>query len=816
MTAARLHLWRLLLPVALLSTVLALAGPASGATDRAAGVGGDPIPDVVLLVSDVDGERRERLRDRLGGIDGVDRVTTSIVTGDRPATAFQLALVDRGTAIRDHAVVVDEARDVIAADGAGPAVDVGGASVVDRAIVRTYDGAVRLLAVLGLLVGGALGLVVGLRRGLVTAASIGLAVLAAGLLGRRVAGPFDGTIAGSGVPGALAGLVVAVVLAVRLSMWFRTPRGIDGAERIRLAVADLAAEVVLVLVGLALAAVLVGLMDPGPSPLTAITVGAVAAVAVVGAMLTPALALLADHPEARPGWLPGPIPDGRDLPLLLLSGTAVLLAVLALFGFGRPSVGLAGVEDLPAEAEAAMVAERLRAAGGDPTAAVVATAPAGSDQVDLQEWSRTAAELTSVAWVDVGSMRFTSIGAVDIDPADLLAPSETEGVAIVVLAVPSRGTAGQATVEELVALPLVGGPPTFDGPAIDAAGAAGSRSTLVVAVIALAATGAIVVRVLTQSRAQALVALLLRLLGGSAVLGVFGLVSGDVTAAVLVTGLGIVALAVGLFEAEFVTGDARPGTGPVALGGTVGLLVLVVGGALLAVAALGGSGPGTGTLGVGLVIGALIELTVGGLLLRPALLGQRAAFHTAVRPVRVVLHSGLERDAPDGAIEDPEWRRVIGDLLQAEFRFQADPSRAILSTVFVPDTPLYRQAAAHHASLAEAGLRIVGRSPRLRSIRTVSGRRPITLAITVDHPVRHLVDTDGTVRGIRNAERRSGILWLSESGDSGYRIAESVELGAAALPAERHDDPVGARPVLGERADVEALTAPPAPPDGRP
>ena len=801
----RRQLWRPLLLCLLLPLFIWFGGPVSATTTTPPGVSGDPIPDVIVLAPALDQEQRERLQDRLDAIDGVARVTTTAVDGDGPATAFQLALIDTGAALRGPEVIIGEARTVLADEDVGP-IQVGGGSRVDAALSETYDGVFVALAALAVVVGVALGLVFGFRRGIAAAVAIGLSVLAAGVLGRRVAGSFDGTIAGTAVPGAVAGLIVAVVLAIRLLLWFRSPRGADGADRIRLAVIDLADELGLTLVGLAIAAALVGLMDPGPSPLTSITVGALAASAVTGAALAPALSFIGDRPDRRPGWLPLSVPDGRDLPLLFLVGVGALLVVLALFGWSRPPVGLADVDDLAAGSEPAQVSERLRLNGGDATSALVAEAPVGSRQVDLLEWARTAADLPAVAWVDVGPTRLTSVGEQDVASSDLLAPADTEGVAVVVLAMPSRGPAGQDALDALIDLPLIGGPPTFSGPAVDAAGAVGSRSTLVVAVLVLAVTGAVGVRIIGQSRSNMVVALGLRLLGGAAVLGLFGLLATGTTAAVLVTGLGLVALTVGLFELEFVSevsGDATMARQRV---GLVGFAILGLAGAVLAVSSATGSGPGVGALGVGLVGGALLEGVVGGLLLRPALLGQRAAFHTAVRPVRVVLHSGLERDAPDGAVEDPEWRRVIDDLLQAEFRFQADPSQAVLSKVFVPDTPLYRQAAGHHASLGEAGLRIVGRSPRLRSIRTVNGRRPTTLAITVDHPVRHLVDADGTVRGVRKAERRSGVLWLGEGDDGTYRIAESVELGTVSLPDD-HLGGIDDKPTpLGVRADVETLT----------
>ena len=67
---------------------------------------------------------------------------------------------------------------------------------------------------------------------------------------------------------------------------------------------------------------------------------------------------------------------------------------------------------------------------------------------------------------------------------------------------------------------------------------------------------------------------------------------------------------------------------------------------------------------------------------------------------------------------------------------------------------------------------------------------PVTLAITVDHPERKLVDPDGRVLGIRRGERREGMLWLVQDPSGRYRITEAVDLGDSEpdpleLPGER-------------------------------
>lgn len=764
------------------------------------------IPELSLLVRSADGplddETRHEITEQLQGVAGITRATSAPVTSgagsestdDSVLTVFYAALDNSAGAVRPVDVVINDATDLLGAELPSAEVMVGGPAAADQEIADAFTATSRVLLVVGLIVGLGLGTVFGWQRGLVAGGTLALSVLTAGVLGQRAAGEFDGSMAATVVPGSLAGLVVGTAVLVRLLLWFRDPRGSDGAEMIRQAVLDLLPELVLILSGLFVSAVVVGLMDPGPTPLTAMTMGAFSAAAIQIGVTAPALALLLSARENKSDLLPFSIPDGRDLPLLALSAVAMLLVVLALFGFGRPAPSLLDSEDLSSDSEIVDVAKLLRTGGGDATSAVAATASGAASQVDLAEWGRVAAELPTVEWVQVGQTKFTSVEAVEVPAVDSLLDPSVDGVAMVVLADPPRSEQGSAGLTELADLPLVGGPPTLSGPAIDSIGASGDRSTLLVAVMIMAVTGAIAVRVLAQSVGQAVVSLLLRLLGGMAVLGLFGLIGSDVSAASMVTGLGAVGLGVGLFELEFLSqfhqrsdnpDDDRSNPGQA---GTISLIALGLGGLTIGMQSLFGGGPGTGLLGVVLAIAVLIELTVGALLLRPALLGQRAAFHTAVRPVRVALHSGIERQQEYGGVEDPSWRRVIGDLLQAEFRFQSQPGTAVLSGVFVPDTPLYRQAAAHHASLAGAGLRIVGRSPKLRSIKTVSGRSPITLAVTVDHPVRHLVDGEGTVVGVRKAERRSGVLWLSESDDRSYRIAESVELGSVAIPDVSPED----------------------------
>ncbi len=142
-------------------------------------------------------------------------------------------------------------------------------------------------------------------------------------------------------------------------------------------------------------------------------------------------------------------------------------------------------------------------------------------------------------------------------------------------------------------------------------------------------------------------------------------------------------------------------------------------------------------------------------------------------------------DDEHGAVEtrpliDPQWRRIVQGLLRAEFSFQNDPANAELSTVFVENTPVFDELVEHNLALRSNGFRVVGKGPRLVKVQAVDASSPVTIAITVDHPERRLMDRDGRLLGVRRPERREGMLWLAQDPSGRYRIAEAVDLGTAA------------------------------------
>ncbi len=824
------------------SIAFVMAGPAAGSIAQ----DGEPqaarsavAPEIALLVSGITAEDQEAIVGRLNRIEGVARATAD-ASGDGTAVFYIARTVEGGA--RPVAAITGDAETAIAALFPASDVLIGGSAVVDGDLSARFGRSAVAVAIVGLLLGGALGLVFGWKRGAASAAVLFIAVLCAGSIGTQISGGFDGTVTTTALPGALGGLLAGSAVAIRLLFWFREPghgsgygtgdsraaRRVgqsgqpDGADLIRRSVTHLLPELSLIFFGMLVAAMLVELLNAGRSPLTVVTLSAAVAVLVVLAVLAPTLTILQAEPEARSDWLPFSIADGRDFPLLVLSAIALVLIALSLFAFGTPHRSLLDGDRLSGDAEAVIVADRLANSGGDATSALVASNPGTIEPADFAAWVEVIAERPEVAWIDSATERRRATGLVDTAASALLVAPGDDRLVIVMNSSP-RSEDGQQAAADLAAIPVTGGPVTLTGAPIDAAGVAGSRGPVVVALLALAAVGALAIYVLTQNKANAISAAVLRLIGGGATLGVFRLMANDATMGESLTILAVVALGLGLFELEFlragmdrglggtVTGmptrldlaadrgsvsdgsDDEPAVPNAGQSAAIAMGALGVGALLVALTAPFGGGPGTGQFGLGLFVALTIELLIGIALLRPAILGQRAAFHTAARPVRIALHAGNDRQTGTRlAAEDPVWRRTVGDLLQAEFRFQSEPSAADLDAVFVRDTPLHRQADTHHRNLADAGLRIVGRSPQLRSLKTVSGRSPIILAVTVDHPIRHLVDADGKVVGVRKPERRSGVLWLAAEDDGSYRIAESVELGSVVLQEDKDlsaDDP---------------------------
>lgn len=774
------------------------------------------VPDLILVVSEGEVEDPEVVRDRLASIDGVASVAVDAGHGTEPMV--HLALAEASGRARPLDVIQARAedllgREVVAVDGGGePAILAGGAGPVDSQLSDLFNRNEAWVVWAALAVGGALGLVFGLRRGSAAALGLTMAVLAAGRIGQQVAGDFDGTLATTGLPATLAGLVTGVALTYRLLIWFRHSTGTEGATRIEQAVADLAPELVLITAGGVATALVVDLLDPGRSAVTVALVGAAVAAVVVLAVVTSLLTVFDDDgPGLRPELLPISTADGRDIPLVAVGLAALGLLIVSVAALGPVGGDLYGLDDLDGTGEVAQVAAAQARTGGDPTAGLVAVAPEGIDPDGLGRWAAAVAERPEVAWVDVGSRRLTASGEVEVDPVALLTHPELPSVAVIVPAVAPRPATGRSLTERIgeITIDGIGTGPSADGNGGTGlellgpeAGAAGSRAPILTAVALLASSGGAAVLALTGNGAVAALAVALRLLTGGATVGIHHLVSGDPSTSSALTALVAVGIGSMMAELELVRRvdidddlegsrprpshrDPVPGPAGANLGqfGTLGLAALAFAGLVTLVVGSLGGGPDSARLGVALIVAAVIEVIVGIGILRPALLAQSASYHTVARPFRVAVHGRSTGDPenetpPD---DDPRLREAVIDLVQAEFWMQAEPDEADLDLVFESDTPVHRQAAQRHASLVGAGLRVVGRSPELRVLRTVRDRSPVIVTVTVDHPECQLLDPAGRVVGVRHPERRVGRLWLAPGADGAHRIVESIELGSIPL-----------------------------------
>lgn len=802
-------------PIGAVAAVLLLVGllgiaPAAGqgsVDDGQITAVADIAPDVTLIGLGATIEDPASLVADLVAVDGVTRAV--IDTSATPDPLVHLAVATSGPGGRPLDTVVAQASAVLDASELGAtSVVAGGSAIEDQALADRYGRSSAWLAWLAIVIGLAFGLVEGWRRGLLTAAGLGVAVVAASSIGSQAAGQFQGSMSGTGLPAAAAGLVIAVALAARLLVWFRDPTGVDGASQIQGAVRDLGPELVLLFAGLAATALIVDPLDPGRSAITVGAVGAGVAAVVTLAVLAPGLVLIRSNPDRTgPDRLPFSLPDGRNLGLPVIALAGLALAILSVAAFGRVDLDLPDGSDLD-DGAMAQVAAAQAARGGDPTTAFAATG-GGAALVDLAGWAAAAAERPDVAWIDVDGQRHTSTGANPIEDWASLAP-EGSAVAVIVPAVAIRSAEGPVLVAGLNAIPLAGDGLELDGRGADIGGVAGSRGTVLAAVLSLAAMAGLATIILTGNRALGLVSFGLRVLLGGATVGVHNLVASDPSMAsilttLIVVGVGSLASELELLrrlESESETAWSDPAArhwspvpGPLASNagqyGGLGLGALVVAGPVLLLAAATGGGPDTSRLAVALLLSALIDIGVGAAVLRPALLGQRAAYQRAARPLRIVAHARSTGDPasdtpPD---DDPAWREVVIDLIQTEFWLQTEPADAELDRVFASDTPVLDQASERHDNLARSGLRVVGQPPELQSLRTNRDRQPTIVTVTVDHPASQLLDPTGRVVGVRRPERRIGRLWLSSQPGGGHRIAESIELGTSPLREDSGGEP---------------------------
>ncbi|MEL7155214.1 MAG: hypothetical protein AAFN30_01300 [Actinomycetota bacterium] len=767
------------------------------------------VPDLVLqLVPPADGdEAAAERRSLIAGLTALGPVAWAIDDGTAaPGPNLLVGLVADGQQAGLRAVT-----SFVGDHEAADRITVGGRAADDIAL-RARIG--RVLVTVTLMVAVAVGGLVAWLVRPVHGVVVGSALVAVGLVASAVGSDgnsaFDGSIITTSTVAVLAGLLAAVFVALRLVDWFADPEGDDLAEMIRRAIADFGTELLLLGAVLVVVATFLQIVGPGRSVATPAFFGVLAAVLLTLALVAPSLAAL--HGSGRPAQpavvderrdavrtVFGSRPNGRQFPV------AVILAFGFVFGFlslvaisSRTQPSLVDGSDLGGS-EAEAFDEGLRAGGGDPTVGVLARFPAGSDQLAKTSWLQRVSRLPNVGRVDTSVNRAVG-GEIREAENSFLSPLSTvvdgDEAPTHALVVPVQPGRSAASVDLVEAIRAVGGPidAELSGVPVDAR-RAGERDRSVVWVTILAFTLAAGVAVfgLTGDWNLAGIVAGLRLLDAMALVGLYHLVVGAVAGPELLVVVVLISIGASLFELGIVRRLLRqrssPDDDPLTTALDAEGWAAAVAMAAVAFGALGFVGAGVGNLarhGVLLAFVLVIEVVVGLWLLRPAVLGALAVDAAAGRTVREALRALTGVGADEG--EHARLAEAVEQLLLTEFQFQADPGVANMEEVFVGNTPLFRSAVDHHRNLAEAGLRITGRSPQLRDLHVVATEPTATVNVTVDHPVRQLIDQGGKVVGVRKPERRTMMLWLEE-GPSGFRVADSVELGAQALSTEPDPGP---------------------------
>lgn len=721
-----------------------------------------------------------------------------------------------------------------------------GRLVIDEELIERTAGSSLWAAVVAALALGALVTwLVGWVHGLLSGTTTALAGFFGGMVGAQATGPFDGSVVTTAIPATLAAVLVSGYLCLRLLEWFADPSGDDQAELIRRSISSISLELFLLFATLAITTIFLELVGPARSVSTVVLLGAITGVAMTLAVMAPALAVLGVNapdpattdpavangvaPSQNSGdqdsvdgadpdaladvgnirrTLPSPPVDGRSFPVGVLLGFGVFLAVFGLLAFrSTPAADLLD--------ERALGAETATTDSGDPTNAILAVFPVGTDQSSKTAWLERMAQLPSVARIETSVGRYLATEFIEVDggTAGPLGPQfegdEAPGFAIIVPNVSGRGLAARELVESInatnepVDAELSGTP--VDARRADSRG----RSLVLLTIVVLALAASVGAFILIGDLGLAAIVAGLRVLTSAAVVGLSHLLSDQVSGADLQLIIIVSAIGIGCFELTFLrrllrSHRSEPSDGLVsraladegwtALVGFAGVIFASLGLLLSDLASVR-------RVGILLAVGALIEIVVGCWLLRPAILGTRSISHFASLPVSAALRALKGLGVVDEASHQ-RWSVVVSNLLHSEFAFQADPGAADMDAVFVANTPLYSRAIAHHESLAKAGLRIIGRPPQLRNARVVGEAAPTTVAVTIDHPTRQLVDSSGTIVGVRKAERRSSMLWLREFSDGSYRIADSVELGTTALGID--EEPASAEIPAGIPASIES------------
>ncbi len=765
------------------------------------------LPDVALIVSGIEAAdpTLERLViPALRDLPGVAAVTAELASSERIALHVSLAPdADENTVGAIQSVVASSLPDAHVALGGRAVAD---QDLLDRLNRGTVVAVVPVVVLLTVLVAVAFGGQFGLAAG----GTVALSTLLGGLVGSQVAGRFDGTLATTAVPAVLVAILVSTVLALRLLEWFKNPVGSDQADAIKNSVRHLLPETGLLFGGLVITALFLELIGSGRATASVVAIGGIVATIVTFGALPALLSTLERVPTKDEGLFSSEVPDGRDFPIAVLGGFACFLLGLGLFAIRVPSGELLDESALSAGVSSRRVSEQLIELGGDPTSAILVEIPPSANSADLKNWSSSVSEMGTVGWVQTSVGRYVGGRQVGESDASLFVDSESI-VAIVTPTVTARSEAAQNLVAQLEK----SGGSVFEvelsgAPVESAAIAQNANGHLWILITLLAVSGGLAVLVLVGDILLALATVALRLLGLGAVLGVYRLVAGEVGASELQVAALVLSVGVGLFEIGFIrrisSGLAHPNaeaglsaedrtelvTAALHREGRAAMFGLGIT-ALCGLGFVAGDLEVARRLGVAVAAAVIVEMLIGTWLLRPVVLGQRmvgvnlggetstpeAGSSRRVQwremlPIGRPLSATFANDEP----VSPEWRRIVGGLLRAEFAFQSDPSDAELETVFVSETPLFTELETHNQRLQAAGLRIVGDGPKVCKVTAVNDESPVNLAITVDHPERRLMNAHGELVGIRAPEQRHGMLWLVQDPSGRYRIAEAVDLGA--------------------------------------
>ncbi len=746
------------------------------------GWSGEELPNVSLLlrsISSSDPQIESTLLPAARGIVGVESAFVDVLPGGPPVIHLVVPDADDLDFVKARlAELADETGD-------GELL-VGGQLVYDSEVEGTirvglFAAIVPVLIVLGFLVAALYGSVVGVGA----AVSTGLAALMGGFIGSSMAGEFDGTIATTVVPGALVGLLVGATLCFRLISWFKHPPTDDSADNILAAVRSQLPDLAILMSVLGVVMIVslfTSLASAGVSIFTGAVCGALATLATMAPLLS-TRGSVPDNTEFRS--VPIRIPDGRDLPVAVVLAVAAILLALGLVATrSTASNALIDAESSPGK-QSAQVAVVLNELGGDPAAAIRATASGGTSE-DFAQWVMSASRFDGVRWVATSAGRF--VDGELVTPAGEAVPID-DRTAIINPTESARSSLTQQTVRALreidspAAVELEGLPVSAE------ATTNGSSTDVWILVGVLAVLAGAVVFYLLGDLGLSILAIALRLVSSAAALGIAHLVvasptSSQLAVLILVLSTGITLFEIGLLrmiineeepEANFVSTAMRSGGGHAVAG--LGVLALV------GLGLLASSVKMVAAFGIAIAVAALFEIFLGIWLLRPVVLGEQA-LRSAVQSVNG--RSVMGRRGPrEGEPVNPEWRRVVSSLLREEFRFQTEPENADLGTVFVEDTPLFGELAQHNLRLRQNGLKIRGEGPSVISVKAVNDGDPVTVAITVDHPSRQLLASDGRLLGVRAAERRDGMLWLAQDPSGRYRISEAVDMGSGVpIPEE--------------------------------